>query len=98
MTFSLGRSFKIPFNDFTINLPATLGSFVLMSLTPQWTTIAFTGPATASSDFTDFSVSSSFSGNTQDHCLTITDIYGVREKGVKEKQSFFFFFFQFHFA
>ena len=38
-TFRLGRSFKIPFNDFTIALLAPFESFVLISLIPQCTTI-----------------------------------------------------------
>ena len=58
ITFRLGRSFKIPFNDFTIFLLTSLGSFVLISLIPQCATIAFTGPSTDSSDL---SISSVFS-------------------------------------
>ena len=50
ITFRLGRSFKIPFNDFTIFLLTALGSFVLISLIPQCATIAFTGPSADSSD------------------------------------------------
>ena len=56
--FRLGRSFKIPFSDFTTVLLTSLGSFVLISLIPQCATIAFTGPFTDSSDL---SISSVFS-------------------------------------
>ena len=59
-TFRLGRSFKIPFNDFTIALLAPFESFVLISLIPQCTTIAFTDPVTDSSDFTVLSILSVF--------------------------------------
>ena len=38
--FRFGLSSKISSNDFTIDMLAALGTFVLMSLIPQWTTIA----------------------------------------------------------
>ena len=60
ITFRLGRSFKIPFNNFIIVLLTSSGSFVLISLTLQCATIAFTGPSTDSSDLSISSVFSVF--------------------------------------
>ena len=64
ITFRLGRSFKIFFDDFTIFLLTSLWSFVLISLIPQCAKIAFTGPSTDSSDLLISSVFSVLGLNT----------------------------------
>ena len=76
--FISGWSFTIPLSDFINDLLAALGYFVLMTLIPHWTIIAFTGPATDSRDLTDLSSSSVYAV-----------FYLIRSNHPKERPSLF---------